>query len=161
MVVQSLVNGTNGQYRVEPLPLAGKRRIFAATRVSDKARVVVKRPRAGYPLAEEVAALRHEFAVLSRLHGAPVIEAQDFIEDPIAGLVLAVAPGRSLDTIIAQGLPDVARFVSYAAAMAQALSAIHARGFTHRDVKPDHFFIDDDTGQARLVDFGLATHLVR
>lgn len=105
--------------------------------------------------------LRHEFAVLSRLKGAPVTEVCDFIEDPIAALVLAVAPGRSLDALIADGLPDVPRFVSWATAMTRALAAVHACGFVHRDVKPHHFFIDDATGQARLIDFGLATHLAR
>ncbi len=123
--------------------------------------MLVKRPRAGYSLAEESAALRHEFAVLSSLQGAPVAEALDFIEDPLAGLVLSVAAGKSLDEIIAEGLPDVARFVAYAASMTQALGAVHAHHFVHRDVKPHHFFVDETTGQARLVDFGLATQLVK
>jgi predicted ATPase/PAS domain-containing protein len=140
--------------------VAGRRRIFAARRVGDQARFVVKRPRAGYPPAEEAAVLRHEFAVLSRLKGAPVAEACDFLEDPMAGLVLALAPGRSVDELMAEGLLDVPRFVSCAVEMTRALTAVHARGFVHRDVKPHHFFIDD-AGQARLVDFGLATDLGR
>jgi predicted ATPase/signal transduction histidine kinase len=133
--------------------------VFAATRLRDEAQFVVKRPRPGYPLAEEAAALRHEFAVLSRLRGAPVVEAQDFIEDPVAGLVLAIAPGRPLEALIAEGRPDASRFVSLAASMTRALAAVHARGFAHRDVKPQHFFIDEASGEARLVDFGLAAQL--
>jgi predicted ATPase/HPt (histidine-containing phosphotransfer) domain-containing protein len=129
--------------------------------VGDQAQFVVKRPRVGYPPAEEEAMLRHEFAVLSRLKGAPVTEAHDFIEAPIAALVLAVAKGRSVHALITDGLPDVPRFVSCAVEMTRALAAVHARGFVHRDVKPHHFFIDDATGRARLIDFGLATHLAR
>ena len=105
--------------------------------------------------------LRHELAVLSLLKGAPVVEAHDFIEDPVAGLVLAVAPGRSLDALMAEGLPELARCVSYAVEMTRCLAAVHARGFVHRDIKPHHFFIDDATGQARLIDFGLSSHLTR
>jgi predicted ATPase/HPt (histidine-containing phosphotransfer) domain-containing protein len=141
--------------------LTGTRRIFAATRLGDQVEFVVKRPRVGYPLAEEAAVLRHEFAVLSRLKGTPVTEVCDFIEDPVATLVLAVAPGRSLDAFIADGLPDAYRFVSWATEMTRALAAVHARGFVHRDVKPHHFFIDETSGQARLIDFGLATYLAR
>jgi predicted ATPase/C4-dicarboxylate-specific signal transduction histidine kinase len=155
------VSVTNEQYRVDSSPLSGKRRMYAATRVSDQARFLVKRPRLGYPPAEEAAALRHEYTVLSRLRGAPVTEAQGFIEDPTVGLVLAVAGGRSLDELIAEGPSDVLSFVTRALAMAQALAAVHERGFVHRDVKPHHFFIDDAAGQARLVDFGLATELSR
>jgi predicted ATPase/GAF domain-containing protein/HPt (histidine-containing phosphotransfer) domain-containing protein len=129
--------------------------------VGDQARFVVKRPRPGYPLAEEAATLRHEFAVLSRLKGTPIAEAFEIIEDPVPSLVLALAPGRSVDALITEGLPDALHFVSYALEMTRALAAVHARGFLHRDVKPHHFFIDDVTGQARLIDYGLATHLAR
>lgn len=150
----------DGQYRVDSSPLAGTRRIFAATRVGDEAKFVVKRARVGYPAAEEAAALRHELAVLSQLRGAPVAEAQAFIEDPLVGLVLTIVPGRSVDVLIASR-PDALRFVTYALEMTRSLAAVHARGIIHRDIKPQHFFIDDATGQARLVDFGLATRLTR
>lgn len=155
------VNGTHGQYWVNASPLAGTGRVFAATLNGDGRRFVLKRPRAGYPVAQEVAALRHEFAVLSRLKGTPVPEAYELIEEPVAALVLAVAPGRSVDALIAEAARDLERCVCWAVEMARALSLVHARGFVHRDVKPHHFFIDDETGQARLVDFGLATHLAR
>ena len=155
------VNGTDGQYRVDPIPLAGTRRIFAATRVADQARFLVKRPRPGCPPAEEAAVLRHEFAVLSQLKGTSVAEASEFIEDPIAALVLTIAPGRSVDALIVESLPDALHWVSYAVEMVRALAAVHARGVLHRDVKPHHFFIDPATGQARLIDFGLATPLAR
>jgi predicted ATPase/GAF domain-containing protein/HPt (histidine-containing phosphotransfer) domain-containing protein len=155
------VHGNQPQYRIEALPLSGKRRVFAATRLKDEAHFVVKRPRPGYPPAEEAAALRHEFAVLSRLRGAPVVEALELIEGAELGLVLALAPGRPLDAIIEEGRPEVLRCVSLAVAMTKALAAVHARGFAHRDVKPDHFFIEEQSGTARLVDFGLATQLVR
>jgi len=105
--------------------------------------------------------LRHEFAVLSRLKGIAVAAAHDFIAGPDAALVLALAPGRSVHTLIAGGLPDVARFVSWAVEMTRTLAAVHARGFVHRDLKPHHFFIDDASGEATLIDFGLATHLTR
>jgi serine/threonine protein kinase len=141
--------------------LAGTRRVFTAIRLGDQAKLVVKRPRPGYPAAEEAAALRHEFSVLSRLKGTPVSEAYDFIEDPTPALILAIAPGPSVDSIIARGRPDLSHFVSYAVEMTRALAAVHARGFVHRDIKPHHFFIDEATGQARLVDFGLASHQAR
>jgi predicted ATPase/HPt (histidine-containing phosphotransfer) domain-containing protein/two-component sensor histidine kinase len=141
--------------------LSGTGRVFLASRAGEQTRFVVKRPRAGYPPAEEAAVLRHEFAVLSRLKGTPVAEALELIEGPPATLVLAVAPGRPVAALIAEGLPDVPRFLSLAVEMTRTLASVHARGFVHRDVKPHHFFIDDATGQACLIDFGLATDLAR
>jgi eukaryotic-like serine/threonine-protein kinase len=39
---------------------------------------------------------------------------------------------------------------------AQGLAYSHARGLTHRDIKPTNILITVPTGQAKLVDFGLA-----
>lgn len=155
------MNGTEGRYQVESSPLAGTHRVFPATRVGDQARFVIKRPRAGYPPAQEAAVLRHEFAVLSRLQGTQICDVHEFIEAPDAALVLAVAKGRSLSALLAEGLPDVARFIAWAAEIARTLAAVHGRGIVHRDLKPLHFFIDDRTGHATLIDFGLAVHLTR
>ncbi len=149
-------------YEVQSTPLAGTQRVFAATRAHDGAHVLIKRPRGAYPTPEEVAALRHEHAVLSRLSGAPVPAVLEFVDDGTnLGLVLEPAPGRSVESIIAEGPPDVSRCVALALAMSQALAEVHARRFVHRDVKPHHFFVDEESGQCQLIDFGLATQLIR
>lgn len=48
---------------------------------------------------------------------------------------------------------DVAAIIAQAA---QGLEAVHAAGLVHRDIKPSNIMLDQATGRAKLMDFGLA-----
>ena len=68
------------------------------------------------------------------------------------------APGRPASEV-ARALTAEARLefaLAVCAAAARGLSAIHALGFVHGDVKPQNLISPDDGGAAKLVDLGLA-----
>ena len=65
-------------------------------------------------------------------------------------------PGRTLKQMIAEGAPmppDVA--AGYARQMLGGLSAAHAVGIVHRDIKPQNLIVRDD-GTLKVADFGVA-----
>jgi len=65
--------------------------------------------------------------------------------------------GESLDAIIARAPLSVDDTVRVGAALADAVSSVHAQDVTHLDLKPENFVLRS-TGEAVLLDFGFAHH---
>jgi serine/threonine-protein kinase len=99
--------------------------------------------------AQLASSFRHDHAVL--IHG---------VVDPPDGLpylVMEYVPGPTLAQLIAADpRPGFRQIVTYVAPVADALHAAHAAGLVHRDVKPGNILIDEETGRAKISDFGLA-----
>ncbi|MEV6261112.1 acyl carrier protein [Streptomyces sp. NPDC051784] len=89
-----------------------------------------------------------------------VVTVHDVVEDAdgIPWTIMDLVRGRSLAQALAAGErfgPDQA--ASIGRKVLEALEAAHARGITHRDVKPGNIMVSDD-GRILLVDFGIAKH---
>ncbi|MGA5062800.1 protein kinase domain-containing protein [Streptomyces exfoliatus] len=97
----------------------------------------------------EVAAARQ----VGGFHTAQVVDADPDAEAP--WLATAYIPGPTLSALVtAQGPMGEERLRSLAAALAEALEAIHACGLVHRDLKPGNIVMASDG--PRVLDFGIA-----
>ncbi|MEU2115537.1 serine/threonine-protein kinase [Streptomyces sp. NPDC016459] len=86
-------------------------------------------------------------------HTAQVVDADPDAEAP--WLATAYIPGPTLSALVTtEGPMDEARLRSLAAALAEALEAIHACGLVHRDLKPGNIVMAPDG--PRVLDFGIA-----
>jgi serine/threonine protein kinase len=104
--------------------------------------------------------LDREARTAARLTHPNVVAVFDaIVTNEEAAVVLEHVPGEGLDDRLRRSGPmlavDAARV---GAELASALSAAHAEGIVHRDVKPANVLIGDD-GRARLADFGIAQAL--
>ncbi|MFF0777839.1 protein kinase [Streptomyces sp. NPDC003720] len=86
-------------------------------------------------------------------HTASVVDA-DVDGDP-PWLATAYIPGPTLAArLAAEGPMDEPQLRALAAALAEALESIHARGLVHRDLKPGNIIMAEDG--PRVLDFGIA-----
>jgi serine/threonine-protein kinase len=76
----------------------------------------------------------------------------------VAFIVMELVEGRPLSDVISRSGLRVSAVVRYGAQIADALSHAHARGIVHGDLKARNVMIAD-TGEAKIVDFGLARRL--
>ena len=108
------------------------------------------------------ARFHREALVASRIEHPNIVKLDDYGVAP-AGfpfLVMEWVEGVSLETLIATDGPfDAVRTARISRQIADALAAIHDKGFVHRDLKPANVVIGSDADSGRdhvtLLDFGL------
>ncbi|KCV72045.1 AGC/NDR/NDR-UNCLASSIFIED protein kinase [Fonticula alba] len=117
----------------------------------------IPKPRLGDE--SQVSALIAEKQILSSLSHSPwhVRLHGTFQDDRYLYFAMEFVPGGDLRGLLeALGCLEHAHAATYAAEMVSAVSALHAHGFFHRDVKPENFLISA-AGHLKLTDFGLCS----
>jgi serine/threonine protein kinase len=76
-----------------------------------------------------------------------------------AGLFIAMEwiDGSTFRAIMDAGAVEIAQVMDWGGQAARALSAAHAAGILHRDMKPENIMLAKD-GTVKILDFGLARH---
>ncbi|MFF4776891.1 serine/threonine-protein kinase [Microtetraspora fusca] len=99
----------------------------------------------------------HEARSAARLSHPAIVVIHDVVLDQDRPwIVMDLIPGRSLDGVIKEGGPlPTRRVAEIGLRLLDALSAAHAQGILHHDVKPANVLLDEH-GQALLADFGIA-----
>ena len=105
---------------------------------------------------ERLARFRREAKMVASLNHPNIVTIYS-VEESEHGPLLAMEliEGRTLHEIIPQRGLSLEEFFDIAQPMADALSAAHQRGVTHRDLKPTNVMVDEE-GRVKVLDFGLA-----
>ncbi|WP_224249931.1 trifunctional serine/threonine-protein kinase/ATP-binding protein/sensor histidine kinase [Hyalangium gracile] len=139
------------------LRATGSNVLFHAVREADGLPVIIKTPMTPSPGASESERYRREFGILERLrdvHGVVRPYSYERIrERPV--LLLERVQGEPLSESVSRPL-ELPRFLSLATSLASTLAQIHSRNVIHKDIKPSNI-IFEPSGEARLIDFGVAT----
>lgn len=151
------------RYRIEKrLGHGGMGAVYLAEHVHMKKPFAVKvLHREMGQLSEAVFRFEREAVAAGRVDHEHLVTATDFgqLPDGSRYLVLEYVPGKNLSALIGEGPLPAVRALAIARQMAAALSAIHAVGIVHRDVKPDNVMLVERAGNedfVKLLDFGMA-----
>lgn len=146
----------------ELLQQSGPRVTYRAVR-ADGEPTLLKTLQAEYPRRRDVAELRREYDVLSRLELPGVIRARGLVSFGSGNVALEL---EDCGIPLAQRLATAGRplsldeFFPLALALARTLGALHERDVVHKDVVPRNILVDAD-GALRLCEFGICSELSR
>lgn len=106
--------------------------------------------------ATAFARFEREAQAVAALSHPNILAVHDFGRtDAIAYVVFELLEGATLRERLSDGSLPLRKAIDYARQVADGLAAAHARGITHRDIKPDNLFVTDE-GRIKILDFGLA-----
>ncbi len=120
--------------------------------------VVLKWLDAPYPTFDQLAMLRNEHDIMSRVDHPGVLRSKG-LHEVGNGLVLVlenVAGGPVGDAFGGNAVP-IKEFFTIAIQIADALKAVHGAGIIHKDLNPQNILFDQLNQQIKIIDFGIAT----
>lgn len=93
--------------------------------------------------------------------GIPRFYECGLLDDGRPWIAMELIEGQSLQSRMHKGTLTSDEVLEFVGAVADVLGAAHARGVTHRDLKPDNIFLtpSDAHFPVRVIDWGIAHHL--
>ena len=100
--------------------------------------------------------LRREAIAVAKLENFHICAVYDFEKiDGYDFIVMQYVEGETLSSVLRKGPLEHERALEWAEHLTSVLSAAHARGIIHRDIKPQNIMVTSE-GQLKVLDFGLA-----
>lgn len=147
-----------GPYRLlRLLGAGGMGEVFLAHDDRLDRHVAIKHARPDRSTAEQRMRFRREAWAAARIAHPAIIPIFDVLSDGSGDwIVTEFVDGPTLREVLQeQGPPAIGTAVSWAAQIADALSAAHHQGIVHRDLKAENVMLSS-AGHLKIVDFGLA-----
>ncbi|MEM7127818.1 MAG: AAA family ATPase [Chloroflexota bacterium] len=135
--------------------------VFRATRNSDGQSVILKVLKAMAPQPEHILRFQHEFDLIRTLDSEGVIQVHELHCRPQHCIVLEDFGASSLLQLQIIGKQTPSDFLQLAIQLVDALAQVHHQHIIHKDINPANIILNPETGQLKLIDFGISTVLSR
>jgi serine/threonine protein kinase len=142
--------------------------VYRGIRQEDKQPVILKILKEDYPTPSELTRYKQEYEITRNLNLDGVIKAYELkpyqrtlviiLEDfGAVSLKQLMNPRREAGTAL---LPPQ-EFLRVAIKTAEILGSIHAANIVHKDINPGNIILNPETGELKIIDFGISTILSR
>ncbi|HEY9302155.1 MAG TPA: serine/threonine-protein kinase, partial [Phormidium sp.] len=124
--------------------------------------VIIKTLKAEYPTIDQLNRLKHEYQILQGLEIKEIVKplALENYGNGLA-LILSDFDGKPLVKAIATRQFKLNNYLQIAIHLAAILAQLHQQNIIHKDIKPHNILVNEETGEIRLIDFGISTRLSR
>ncbi|MBN2535725.1 MAG: AAA family ATPase [Spirochaetales bacterium] len=131
-------------------------------RESDNIPVIIKFSGKEYPSLEELARFRREFEIAAGLSGDNIIKVYNLekYNDSLA-FTMEDFEGQSVATILHTHQLPLMDKITIAVKMTEALQQLHAQNIIHKDVNLSNFVWNPDSGQLKIIDFGISIEITK
>lgn len=137
-----------------------KTQVYRCLRESDAQPVVLKTDIDDRPIIDSGTNYSHEFEVLQSFKSRNIITCHELLRDQNGyTLVFEDTEGLSLAHFLKENALDFDEKLSIAIQTVEGLNAIHQAGFIHKDINPNNLIYNPNTGQLKIIDFGICTFL--
>ncbi|HAX85163.1 MAG TPA: hypothetical protein DCY91_02615 [Cyanobacteria bacterium UBA11370] len=136
--------------------------VYRAIRESDGQSVILKVLKSEYPTPAEISRYQQEYHITHSLNLGGVVKAYSLERyQRMLAIVFEDFGGSSLKQLMRDRRFTLKEFLSIAIRNTESLGKIHESNIIHKDINPSNIVFNPDTGQLKIIDFGIATVLSR
>jgi len=134
--------------------------VYRGIRQTDNQAVIVKVLKQDYPAPAELTRYQQEYEILRSLNLDSVIKAYSLetAQNTLA-IIFEDFGGLSLRMLMDERKFTLSEFLHIAIQITDSLGNIHEANIIHKDINPSNIVFNPETGQLKIIDFGLATRL--
>ncbi|MEI2581399.1 trifunctional serine/threonine-protein kinase/ATP-binding protein/sensor histidine kinase [Scytonema sp. PRP1] len=134
--------------------------VYRGLQTQDKKPVILKVLNKDYPTLEELARYKQEFEIISSLNISGVTKAYGLVKyERTLVIILEDFGGESLKKLIKTRKLTLSEFLFIAIQTVDNLAKIHSANIIHKDINPSNIVFNSESGEVKLIDFGISTVL--
>ncbi|MGB3402692.1 MAG: AAA family ATPase [Microcoleaceae cyanobacterium] len=154
-----------GYQIIEPIYESINSLVYRGIRQQDKQAIILKVLKEDYPTPSELTRYKQEYEITRNLNIDGVVKAYA-LEAYQRTLVIILEDfgALSLEQLIndcrwADISTNLQKFLNIAIKTAEILGEIHSSNIIHKDINPANIVLNPETGQLKIIDFGISTQL--